>query len=391
MAYRTVQSRGYCSKTGYARVDRILRLLCTLGNAALQERRDAWKMARENITYQDQCKSLTLVRKDDPDGIGALNVSAARGALQRVDKSMKAFFRRCKEGRKPGFPRFKTRRRYKTIEVNDVRPNQVRLSDSHVAIRINGLPTIRARRTDRHPDTTPRSIRITRRRCGVTVDLVYEHEAQVREPTGRTVGIDLGVRKRLTLSNGEKVEPARNDRQRIRRLQRAVARSRRGSRGRDKRVAALAAARRKQAVASRNACHRITSALIGRFDVVTVEKLAIGNMTRSAKGTVESPGRRVKQKSGLNRAILEQGWGHILDQLNYKAEWAGRTVVEAEPAYSSQDCSTCGTRREKPDGREFWTCAGCGTRHDRDVNAATNIHRAGILALGSQSGERVAA
>ena len=84
MAYRTVQSRGYCSRTGYARVDRILRLLCTLGNAALQERLDAWKMARENITYQDQCKSLTLVRQDDPDGIGALNVSVARGALQRV-------------------------------------------------------------------------------------------------------------------------------------------------------------------------------------------------------------------------------------------------------------------------------------------------------------------
>ena len=187
------------------------------------------------------------------------------------------------------------------------------------------------------------------------------------------------------------MEPARNDRQRIRRLQRAVARCRRGSRRRDKRVAALAAASRKDAVASRNACHRITSGLIRRFDVVVVEKLAIGNMTRSAKGTVESPGRRVKQKSGLNRTILEQGWGRILDQLDYKAEWAGRTVVEAEPAYSSQDCSACGTRREKPDGQEFWTCADCGTRHDRDVNAATNIHRAGILALGSQRGERVAA
>ena len=114
-------------------------------------------------------------------------------------------------------------------------------------------------------------------------------------------------------------------------------------------------------------------------------------MTRSAKGTAENPGRQVKQKSGLNRTLLEQNWGRILEQLRYKAEWAGRTVLEVDPAYTSQDCSACGRRRDEPDGGELWTCAGCGTRHDRDVNAAINIHRAGIQALGSRSGERVAA
>ena len=152
-------------------------MLCTLGNAALQKRRDAWKMAREHVSYQDQCRLLTLVRQDDRDGIGTLNVAVARGALQRVDKALIAFFRRCKEGAKPGFPRFKSRRRYKTIEINDVRGNQVRSTPKRVVIQVNGLPLIRVRRTDRHPVATPRAIRITRRRCGVTVDLVYQHES----------------------------------------------------------------------------------------------------------------------------------------------------------------------------------------------------------------------
>lgn len=111
MVHHTVHGRGYCSKTGYARLDVVLCMLCTLGNAALQKRRDAWKMAREHVSYQDQCRLLTLVRQDDPDGIGTLNVAVARGALQRVDEALIAFFRRCKEGAKPGFPRFKSRRR----------------------------------------------------------------------------------------------------------------------------------------------------------------------------------------------------------------------------------------------------------------------------------------
>ena len=348
MHHCSVQSRGYCSRTGYARLDQVLGALCSLGNAALQERRDAWKMTRKQVSYQDQCKSLTLVRSDDPEGIGTLNVAVARGALQRVDRAMKAFFRRCKAGDKPGFPRFRSRRRYKTIEINDVRANQVRLTKTHVVVRVNGLPALRLQRTERHQEATPRSIRITRRRRGVTVDLVYRHEPEALEAAGETIGADLGTRKRLTLSNGERVEAEAVDRNRIRRLQRAVSRCRRRSRRREKRVAALAAAKRKQAVASRNACHRITSALIRAFDVIAVEKLQIGNMTRSAKGTMEEPGRRVKQKRGLNRTILEQSWGRILEQLRYKAAWAGRTVVEVDPRYTSQDCSACGTRRTRP-------------------------------------------
>ncbi len=109
------------------------------------------------------------------------------------------------------------------------------------------------------------------------------------------------------------------------------------------------------------------------------------------KGTTAAPGRNVRAKAGLNRSILEQSWGAILDQLVYKAAWAGRRVVTVRAAFTSQDCSACGKRRTKPDGRERWQCENCHKEHDRDVNAAINIHRAGMRALGSKSSGRAAA
>ena len=141
----------------------------------------------------------------------------------------------------------------------------------------------------------------------------------------------------------------------------------------------------------RNATHRITTALVRRFGTISIEKLAVANMTASAKGTIEDPGRNVRQKAGLNRSILRQAWGMFRTQLTYKAGWASRQQLEVNPRHTSQDCSACGTRRLKPDSRERWHCHACGAEHDRDVNAAINIDRAGIAALGSQSSGRAAA
>lgn len=150
VAHITYQHRGYCTRRGYARLDATLRLLCSLGNAAIQERRDAWKMARETIDYNDQSGSLTLVRKDEPYGLGQLNVGIARGALKRVARAFAAFFRRCKAHENPGYPRFKSARRYRTIELHDVRPNHVQRVGNKLLIRINGLPTIRLRGDSSH-------------------------------------------------------------------------------------------------------------------------------------------------------------------------------------------------------------------------------------------------
>ena len=115
---------------------------------------------------------------------------------------------------------------------------------------------------------------------------------------------------------------------------------------------------------------------------MAVEALRIRNMTASAKGTVEAPGKNVRAKAGLNRSILEQRWGIMLSQLRYKAEWAGAKVVEVDPSYTSQTCSNCGVVCRANRRGKLYSCSTCGVRLDADVNAAVNILRRGLTTLG---------
>ena len=190
----------------------------------------------------------------------------------------------------------------------------------------------------------------------------------------------MGIRKRMTLSTGEQVAPRAKDWQAIAAAQCKVEACRRGSNNRRKAVKQLRRTRRRQSVSNRNACHRVTANLVQRYGMIAVEKLRIGDMTRSAAGTLEEPGKNVTQKSGLNRSIQEQTWGLLRAQLAYKAEWAGRQFIEVDPRNTSRDCSRCGARHN-PGTSERYDCPACGVSMDRDVNAAVNILRAGTLAL----------
>ena len=374
--HATYQLRGYCTKAGHARIKRALADLCTLYNAALQERRDAWHMAGRSVSLYDQMRSLTLIRKDDPVW-RELGIAVARGPLVRANRAFQAFFRRVKSGDKPGFPRFKPRRRYRCIELSEVRSSMVKISpDGRKAyIRIKGLPVIELRFQRPLPDSEQlRSLRIVDRPNGLTVDLVYEAEKEPLPPTSSTVGIDLGVNQRLTLSDGNTVEPQQLDRRRERRLHRDVSRCRKGSNTRRKRVATLSKETRRNAVRNRNQCHTVTTDLVQQHGHIAVEKLRIPNMTASAAGTVEEPGIQVAQKRGLNRSILEQSWGTILQQLRYKAAWAGRELFEVDPRYTSKTCSRCGAIAEGPPAiYRIFQCCACDYEADRDLNAALNI------------------
>ena len=126
----------------------------------------------------------------------------------------------------------------------------------------------------------------------------------------------------------------------------------------------------------RNALHRATTAVVKKHNNLAIEALQIGNMTASAKGTEDDPGKNVKQKAGLNRAILEQQWGAFGDQLKYKAEAAGGGLVKVPAAYTTQTCNKCGHRQKMPLNTRTYECSNCGAVEDRDVNAAKNIlHR----------------
>ena len=168
----TYQLRGYCSRSGYAAVDAVLADCAVLYNAALQEWRDAYRMAGKSITLYDQMKSLTAVRADDPNGWGGRAVQVGRGVLRRLDRARQSFFRRVKAGEKPGYPKFKARRRWSSVEIPDpapsmVRPRRVSIYD----VNIKGIPRI--------------EVRTKGRELPPSVDLKEHHNRQGGTPADR--------------------------------------------------------------------------------------------------------------------------------------------------------------------------------------------------------------
>jgi len=135
----------------------------------------------------------------------------------------------------------------------------------------------------------------------------------------------------------------------------------------------LARAKEREANARRDWLHMVSKKLVVRYDVVVLEDLRVASMTRSAKGSVEEPGRNVAAKAGLNRALLDAGFGILGTLIREKAEYAARTVVSVDPRYTSQTCAACGhVAKESREAAQFH-CIRCGHRDDADVNAARNI------------------
>jgi putative transposase len=311
------------------------------------------------------------VRADDADW-AALDTMIGRGVLQRLERAKNAFFRRCRAGETPGYPRFKSGSRWRTIEMAAVRPGMVRGNK----VRIKGLPTITIRGASLPESNQLKTLRITRVSRRVTVSLGYEVEREPLPPNPICVGIDMGVTDRMTFSNGDAPTDRReSDRENIAEKQRRLSRCRKGSRRFKERSRIVANAHARRRIRNRNECHRITTGIVRRFGHIGIEALKVRNMTASAKGTLENPGTNVRAKSGLNREILGQTWGVIRQQLRYKAAWAGRALVEVDPRNTSITCSRCDTVDAGSRSGKAFECRTCQFKIDADVNASINILR----------------
>ena len=356
--HRTYQMRGHTCKTGYARIREVLGVCQRLYNSALAERIAVYRVTGKTMGKYAQFKWLTGLRKNDQH-FSDIDVNVERGALVRLDRAYKAFFRRVKAGDGYGFPRFKPWQRYQCIELATVSEWMVKGN----CIKIKGLPIIHIRPERSLPADTPKSLRLVLRGKVITVDMTYAEEVEPLPANDCAVGIDLGVNKRATLSTGETVRRRKTNRARQRVLQRSVARKCKGGSNRRNAVAKLARFKRREQVVNRNDCHIVTTDLVRRFGRIAIEKLQVQNMTRGNRG--------------LNREILGQTWGILRQQLAYKVEWTGRKLAEVNPRYTSRTCSECGEVGGKPRVYRLFQCSDCGHTEDRDVNAAKNIlHRA---------------
>jgi len=383
---RTFQFRLLPNATQRAALEYILADCCESYNAALSERREAWKLEKKSVTYRNQQDQITELRKDERFTKIACDIM--RDPLRRVDRAFKAFFRRCKVRQgKAGFPRFRSWSRYDSFSYSLPRFG-IR------GIKVPNLGEIRAR-SGRTISGRAKLCTIKRDGKRWTASVVCDiGPAPEKLIVSKAVGIDVGLTALATLSDGTVIENPRWTRKHERRIaeaNRTLARKQKRSKNRLRAKEVLRRAHQRAGDARRNFTHHVSKWLVSNYDLIAFEKLNIRNMSRSAKRTVESPGKNVAQKSGLNRSIMDAAWGILLYQLHYKAANAGVHVLAVNPRGTSIRCSGCGEPVPKTLADRQHICGVCGLSLGRDLNAARNILRAGEQCCGRKPSKSIEA
>jgi transposase len=338
------------------------------------EQHGHWRPGRAGAPgYLEQCRQLTAARAEHR-WLAAGSQTVQQQALRDFGWAMAGFFDPANPA---GRPSWRKAGRDEGFRITGRRGRQWdvrRLSRKTGQVWVPKAGWVRFRWSRAVPPGA-KSYRVTRDRAGRW----HVAFAAVPEPVpapgnGRTVGIDRGVAVSAALSTGQMLHaPAltAQERIRLRRMQRTLARARRGSNRRGRAKHAIARLRARETDRRRDWAEKTSTDIARRFGVIRVEDLQIGNMTRSAKGTRENPGRNVRAKAGLNRGILGSGWGLLVRQLQDKAP--GR-VEKISPAFTSQRCSACGqVDRDSRQSQAVFRCTACGFACHADVNAARNI------------------
>ena len=337
------------------------------------EQHSHWHPGRPGAPgYLEQCRQLTAARAEHPWlAVGSQTVQ--QQALRDFTRAMAAFFDPANPAGRPSWRKAGRDEGFRIVGRGrqwDVR----RVSYKVGQVWVPKAGWLRFRWSRAVPPGV-KSYRVTMDRAGRWHVAFAVIPAPVPAPgNGQAVGIDRGVVVSAALSTGELLHAralTARERIRLRRLQRKLARAARGSnrRGRVKHV--IARLRARETDRRKDWAEKTSTDIVRRFDVIRVEDLQIGNMTRSARGTWADPGRNVQQKAGLNRGILRSGWGLLVRRLEEKAP--GR-VEKISPAFTSQRCSACG--QVDPESRESqarFVCTACGFACHADLNAARNI------------------
>lgn len=337
------------------------------------EQHQHWYPGRKSAPgYGEQCRQLTEARAENA-WLAEGSQTVQQQALRDFANAMTAFF---DPGNPAGRPTWRKAGRDEGFRIVgrgrqwDVR----RVSRKVGQVWVPKVGWVRFRWSRKVP-TGVKSYRITLDRAGRWHIAFAAIPHPVPAPdNGLVVGIDRGVAVSAALSTGELLHVAiltARERKRLRRLERKLSRARRGSNRRARVKHAIARLRARETDRRKDWAEKVSTALTRRFDVIRVEDLKIRNMTRSARGTLENPGRNVHTKAGLNRSILGSGWGLLVRRLEEKAP--GR-VEKIKPHYTSQRCSVCGqVHGSSRESQAVFRCTACGYACNADVNAARNI------------------
>ena len=357
MAIRTFQYRLYPTKAQKKALQLQLDVSRHVYNMALEERRLAWELEGKSVGKREGYLLAKQYKKTFRQA-KTVHSHVLQVAIEDLDRAFQAFFRRVKSGEEPGYPRFKSYKRWRSIGFKQYR-NGFRIDGRR--LKVSGVGRIRVR-WHRPYQGQIKTCCLVRKAGRWYVSLMCDVPDPVPLPkTGRVVGIDMGINALITTSEGEQVHNPRwyRDAQaELRRKQRKLQRAQKGSNQRKKKL--LDVQRQHEHVKNQREdfLDKLVYDLVQTCDVIVIEDLKIKNMVKNHH---------------LSKSILDAGWGYFKQRLFDKAAEAGREVVLVDPAYTSKSCSSCGAIFEGLTLAHRWVECECGLSLDRDHNAALNV------------------
>jgi putative transposase len=351
-------------------------------NKALAMQKARYEAGEKKLGYAGLCSLLTEWRNGtETPWLKDAPVHPLQQMLKDLERAYANFF-----AKRANFPRFKKKGQSDRFRYPD--PKQIKLDQANGRIFLPKLGWLRYRNS-REASGTVRNVTVSQWGGKWYFSVQTEREVeQPLHPSDSMVGIDMGIVRFATLSDGTVIEPLnsfRKHQERLARYQRAMSRKRKFSNNWKKAKAKIQRIHTRIANSRRDYLHKVTTTISKNHAIVCIEDLQVRNMSKSAAGSSGKPGKNVHVKSGLNRSILDQGWSEFRRQLEYKQVWRGGLVIAVPPGNTSRTCPSCGhVAGENRRTQARFSCVVCGFEENADLVGAINVLAAGhaVIACG---------
>lgn len=343
-------------------------------NKALALQKERYEQGEKKLGYAGLCKLLTEWRNGpETPWLADAPTHPLQQTLKDLECAYANFF-----ARRADFPRFRKKGQCDSFRYPD--PKQIKLDQTNSRIFLPKLGWLRYRNS-RDVLGTVKNVTVSLSGGKWHASIQTEREVEQAIPNGDAVGIDMGVARFATLSDGTFYVPLNSFKRHetaLRKAQQAMSRKTRFSTNWKKAKARVQRIHSRIGNARRDYLHKTTATISQNHAMVCIEDLQVRNMSKSAAGSADAPGRNVRAKSGLNKSILDQGWFEFRRQLGYKLQWAGGYLIAVPPRNTSRTCPACGhVSADNRTSQAKFACVECGFEENADLVGAINILRAG--------------